>query len=56
MATDTSTDVPAGSNGDPLVPRRYRGAIIDCDVHQSWADDGEIRRRLPPIFSSRGPS
>ena len=50
MAPDTSIAVPAGSNGDPPTPRRYRGPIIDCDVHQSWADDGEIQRRLPAYF------
>ena len=50
MGAETSTDVAAGSNGEPPAPRRYRGPIIDCDVHQSWADDGEIHRRLPAYF------
>ena len=35
-----------GSGG----PVRYDGPIIDCDVHQAWADPGEIRRRLPAYF------
>ena len=47
MAAETFTDAAAGSDGDAPAPRRYRGPIIDCDVHQSWADEGEIRRRLP---------
>ena len=50
MGAETSTDVAAGSSGEPPAPRRYRGPIIDCDVHQSWADDGEIHRRLPAYF------
>lgn len=47
------TDTPAsdphedpGSGG----PVRYDGPIIDCDVHQAWADPGELRRRLPAYF------
>ena len=50
MGAETSTHVAAGSDAVASAPRRYRGPIIDCDVHQSWADEGEIRRRLPAYF------
>ena len=50
MGAEISTDAVAGSNGDTVAARRYTGPIIDCDVHQAWADEGEIRRRLPAYF------
>lgn len=28
--------------------------LIDCDVHQSWASEAEIRRHLPPEFDRYG--